>query len=80
MIKLKETGNLPVPLHLRNAPTQLMKNLNYGKDYKYPHDFPNNFIEQQYLPDKLNSETIYEAGQNRKEKTITDYLNFLKNI
>ena len=77
---VKETGNLPVPLHLRNAPTQLMKNLNYGKDYKYPHDFPNNFIEQQYLPDKLNSETIYEAGQNRKEKTITDYLNFLKNI
>ena len=77
---VKETGNLPVPLHLRNAPTQLMKNLNYGKDYKYPHDFPNNFIEQQYLPDKLNSETIYETGQNKKEKTITDYLNFLKNI
>lgn len=77
---VKETGNLPVPLHLRNAPTQLMKKLNYGKDYNYPHDFPNNFIEQQYLPDKLNSETIYEAGQNRKEKTIADYLNFLKNI
>jgi len=77
---VKETGNLPVPLHLRNAPTQLMKNLNYGKDYKYPHDFPNNFTEQQYLPDKINSETIYEAGQNRKEKAILDYLNFLKNI
>ena len=47
---VERTGNLPVPLHLRNSPTKLMKDLNYGKNYKYSHDFPNHFVEQQFLP------------------------------
>jgi len=50
---VRETGNLPVPLHLRNAPTSLMKELGYADGYKYPHDFPGHFVEQQYLPDEL---------------------------
>ncbi|MCK9255633.1 MAG: replication-associated recombination protein A [Bacteroidales bacterium] len=75
---VKETGNLPVPLHLRNAPTKLMKNLDYGKNYKYPHDYKNNFTKQQYLPDKINSEIFYEAGNNSKEKASFDFLNFIK--
>lgn len=50
---VRQTGNLPVPLHLRNAPTKLMKELNYGKEYKYPHDYPGHWVEQQYLPDDL---------------------------
>lgn len=50
---VRKTGNLPVPLHLRNAPTLLMKELNYGAEYKYPHDYPNHWVEQQYLPDEL---------------------------
>ena len=53
LAKVRETGNLPVPLHLRNAPTSLMKELGYADGYKYPHDFPNHWVEQQYLPDEL---------------------------
>ena len=53
LAKVRETGNLPVPLHLRNAPTSLMKELGYADGYKYPHDYPNHWVEQQYLPDKL---------------------------
>ncbi|MFA7044213.1 MAG: replication-associated recombination protein A, partial [Bacteroidales bacterium] len=55
---VEETGNLPVPLHLRNAPTKLMKQLNYGKDYKYAHDFENNFVEQDFLPKKIKGRSI----------------------
>lgn len=54
---VRETGNLPVPLHLRNAPTKLMKELNYGAEYKYPHDYPGHWVEQQYLPDLLYKKT-----------------------
>lgn len=72
---VEETGNLPVPLHLRNAPTKLMKDLNYGNDYKYPHDFPNNFTPQQYMPDDLQSKTIYHSGENDKEKIIDSIQN-----
>jgi putative ATPase len=53
LAKVRETGNLPVPLHLRNAPTSLMKELGYADGYKYPHDYPNHWVEQQYLPDEL---------------------------
>ena len=60
--------DLPVPLHLRNAPSKLMKDLNYGKGYKYPHDFEGNWVEQQYLPDVLKGTRIYEAGENSREK------------
>lgn len=58
--KVRETGNLPVPLHLRNAPTNLMKSLGYGKDYKYPHDYENNWVAQQYLPDALVGTVFFE--------------------
>ncbi len=57
---VRETGDLPVPTHLRNAPTKLMKELNYGKNYKYPHDFKDNFVEQEYLPKKISGLKIYE--------------------
>jgi putative ATPase len=67
---VKETGNLPVPLHLRNAPTQLMKELGYGKDYKYAHDYKNNFVQLQYLPDAAQGKVFYEAGNNAKEQEI----------
>lgn len=60
----------PVPLHLRNAPTKLMKELNYGTNYKYAHDFPGNFVDQEFLPDNLSGVKLYEPGENSKEKEI----------
>ena len=70
----KKTGNLPVPLHLRNAPTKLMKDLNYGKGYKYSHSFAGNFKEQQYLPDEIIKSQFYIPGQNNKEDSIRIFL------
>lgn len=70
---VKKTGNIPVPLHLRNAPTQLMKNLDYGKNYKYPHDFDGNFVHQNYLPDTVN-EQFYFPNNNPKEISIWQWL------
>jgi len=67
MAFVQETGNLPVPLHLRNAPTRLMKDLNYGAGYKYPHDFPNNWVAQNYMPDLPQKPTFYEPGNNQQE-------------
>jgi putative ATPase len=64
----------PVPLHLRNAPTRLMKELGYGKDYRYSHDFTGNFVEQQYLPDALKERVYYHPGENGAEKKIRDRL------
>lgn len=64
------TGNLPVPLHLRNAPTKLMKNLGYGKDYLYPHAYPGNFVQQDYLPDEAQNAKFFEPQSNAKEKEI----------
>lgn len=64
---VKETGDLPVPLHLRNAPTKLMKELDYGKDYKYSHDYSGNFINQEYLPDKISGKSIYIPCKNPAE-------------
>ncbi len=74
---VKETGNLPVPLHLRNAPTKLMKQLNYGKEYKYSHDFPNNFIEQQFMPDKLNGVNIWKSQGNAAEVKLAEWMKYL---
>ncbi len=73
---VKQTGDLPVPLHLRNAPTKLMKELGYGDDYKYAHDFENNFAEQEFLPDEIQNTSFYEPGNNAREKELR---NFLKN-
>jgi putative ATPase len=71
---VKETGDLSVPLHLRNAPTKLMKELDYGKNYKYAHSFENNFAEQEFLPDEIKNTKIYEPGNNARENTIRDFL------
>ena len=60
LARVRETGNLPVPLHLRNAPTSLMKDLGYSDGYKYPHDFPGHWVEQQYLPDELKGTTVWK--------------------
>lgn len=75
---VKKTGSLQVPLHLRNAPTNLMKKLNYGKEYVYPHDFPNNFYEQQYLPEELIDTCFYCSGKNQKEESTQKYWNMVK--
>ena len=71
---VKETGNLSVPLHLRNAPTKLMKDLNYGKAYKYSHDFPGNFVEQEFLPEEIKGTKLYEPGENARENELRRYL------
>ena len=65
---VRETGNLPVPLHLRNAPTKLMKQLGYGEKYKYAHDYPGNFVKQQFLPDELKDRRIWEPQLNPAEQ------------
>ena len=65
---VRRTGNLPVPLHLRNAPTGLMKNLGYSDGYNYPHDFPGNFVSQQYMPDELADMRIWHAQHTPSEE------------
>ncbi|MBI2722736.1 MAG: replication-associated recombination protein A [Bacteroidetes bacterium] len=69
-----KTGNLPVPLHLRNAPTKLMKDMNYGKDYKYSHSFENNFAHQEFFPDELSDTKFYDPGNNAREAEQRAYL------
>lgn len=74
---VEKTGDLPVPLHLRNAPTSLMKEIGYSKDYKYAHDYENNFIPMQFMPDGLIGEKLYETGNNPKEKEILKHLSMM---
>jgi putative ATPase len=64
---VRQTGNLPVPLHIRNAPTSLMKNLGYGADYKYAHDYPGHFVKQQFMPDNLVGTTFWNPADNPAE-------------
>ena len=71
---VKQTGDLSVPIHLRNAPTKLMKELGYGKDYQYAHDYESNFAFQDYLPDELQGETFYDPSDNPRENALRDYL------
>ena len=71
---IKKTGNLPIPIHLKNAPTKLMKELNYGKEYLYSHDFENNFIKQEFLPDEINKNIFYKPGNNNRESKIKEWL------
>jgi len=71
---VKETGNLSVPLHLRNAPTKLMKELGYGDDYKYAHSYENNFIEQEFLPDEIKNTKLYNPGNNARENELRKFL------
>jgi putative ATPase len=72
--EVRETGNTNIPLHLRNAPTKLMKKLDYGKDYQYSHDFPKNFVEQQYLPHGVNNKEFIQFGSNKREQDLKNYL------
>lgn len=74
---VKQDPNAPVPLHLRNAPTKLMKDLGYGAEYQYAHDFPGNFVSQQYLPDSLKDRTFFHAGSSAREQEIRKQLQTL---
>ena len=69
---VKKTGNLPVPLHLRNAPTKLMKDMDYGKKYKYAHDFPGNFVIQEYLPEEVKDSELYSPQNNPSEAKVKE--------
>ena len=71
---VKRTGDLPVPLHIRNAPTKLMKEIGYGKDYKYSHAYEGNFAEQDFLPEAVVNERIYNPQQNPAEIKILERL------
>ena len=72
--EVERSGDLSVPLHLRNAPTKLMKELNYGADYVYPHDMPGNFSPQEYMPDSLRGKKFYSPGENDRESALARYL------
>lgn len=71
---VKTTGDLSVPLHIRNAPTKLMKELGYGDDYKYAHSYENNFAEQEFLPEEIKNKTLYNPGNNSRENAQRDFL------
>ena len=71
---VNETGNLKVPFSLRNTPTKLMKDMGYGKDYKYSHDYDKNFISQEFLPDEISGSKIYEPSNNLKENKLREFL------
>jgi len=71
---VKQFGDLPVPLDIRNAPTKLMKNLDYGKNYKYAHDFDNNFADMEFLPDEIKNTVLYNPGKNAREDEIRKFL------
>lgn len=73
-VAVKQTGSLSVPLHLRNAPTQLMKDLDYGKDYKYAHDFTDHFINQEFFPTELIGQKFFEPGNNSRETHMRTFL------
>jgi putative ATPase len=74
---ISQTGDLPVPLHLRNAPTKLMKNIGYGEEYHYSHGYQQNFSPQEYFPDKLSETILYKPGNNTAEQKIRERLKFL---
>jgi putative ATPase len=73
--EVRRSGNLSIPMHLRNAPTKLMKDLGYGDDYKYAHSYEGNFVEQQFLPESLAQTKFYEPGNNSKEAQVREWLN-----
>ena len=74
LAKVRATGDLPVPLHLRNAPTRMMKNMDYGKDYHYAHVFANNFVVQEYLPEAISGTRFYSPQKNAREEEIRKFL------
>ena len=74
---VQQSGNLPVPLHLRNAPTKLMEQLGYGKDYKYAHDYKGNFVRQQFLPDDAQGQKFWIAQDNPQESKLKERMDRL---
>src|SRR5579862_2369488 len=74
MEAVRQFGDLSVPLHIRNAPTRLMKELDYGKNYEYSHSFENNFSEQEYLPEEISGSKFYDPGHNAREEELRKYL------
>ena len=77
---VRQTGNLPVPLHLRNAPTKLMKQLGYGKDYKYAHAYKGNFVRQQFLPDEVQQQRLWHAQENASEAKLKERMEQLLSL
>jgi len=71
---VKQTGDLPVPLNIRNAPTKLMKELGYGKDYKYAHQYEGNFVQEKFLPGQISGQILYNPQNNKKEQDILQRL------
>jgi putative ATPase len=76
---VREKGDLPVPLHIRNAPTSLMKNMDYSKGYQYSHDYEKNFSAQEYLPAEISGTSFYDPGKNSREEEIRKHLRVLWN-
>ena len=74
---VKKHGDLPVPLHIRNAPTKLMKNMDYGKNYEYSHSYENSFSPQEYLPEQIAGTKFYEPGKNAREDELRKFLKTL---
>ena len=74
---VRKTGDLPVPLHLRNAPTKLMKDLGYAKDYKYAHSYEGNFVDLEFMPDEVKNKQLYEPQKNSQEQKIKTHLQTL---
>jgi len=72
--EVQKSGDLPVPLHIRNAPTKLMKELGYGKDYKYAHNYKDGFVKQDYVPKEILGKEFYQPGHNQRENQIREIL------
>jgi putative ATPase len=80
LAEVRTSGPLPVPLHLRNAPTKLMKEMGYHKGYRYAHDFPHGVTKQEYLPEALKDRTFYRPSKNGYEKTIAERLEYWRSL
>ena len=74
---VRKTADLPIPIHLRNAPTELMKELDYGKDYMYAHDYPGNFVYDEFLPEEIMNTKLYDPGDNVREAEMRNRLRHL---
>jgi putative ATPase len=74
---VRSGGDLPVPLHIRNAPTKLMKNIGYGKDYKYAHSYEGNFVPDNFLPQEIKGTVFYDPGRNPKEEEVRKRLSVM---
>lgn len=80
LAEVRQSGNLPVPLHLRNAPTKLMEELGYGEEYKYAHDYANHFVQQQYMPDELVGRRFWEAQGSPQERKMAEWMKIIRNL